>query len=105
MKRTNPPAAGNAGWAVQPAIGPHSPGVPEPGRWVKSSMRRVFLPLLVAVGLVCSSCRTPLAPTSSEYFDIAEAVFRHLVEPARVDDPDSHGVNLAHKVYFLQLDS
>jgi hypothetical protein len=68
-------------------------------------MRRVFLPLLLAVSVVCTSCRTPLTPGSTEYSDIAEALFRHLAQPAQVNDPDSHGVNLAHRVYFLQLET
>jgi hypothetical protein len=73
--------------------------------WVRICMSRVLLPLLVAVGLVCTSCQTPLTPASAEYSNIAEALFRHLAQPAPVNDPDSHGVNLAHHVYFLQLDS
>ncbi len=68
-------------------------------------MRCVLLPLLVAATVVCTSCRTPLTSASPEYSDIAEALFRHLAQPAQVNDPDSHGVNLAHRVYFLDLDS
>jgi hypothetical protein len=68
-------------------------------------MRCILLLVVFAVGLVCTSCRTPLTPASSEYSEIAEALFRHLAQPAPVNDPDSHGVNLVHRVYFLQLDS
>ena len=67
-------------------------------------MHRRLLPLTLAVGFLCTSCRTLVTPASPEYSDIAEALFRHLAQPAQVNDPDSHGVNLAHKVYFLQLD-
>ncbi len=68
-------------------------------------MRRILLLVALAVSLVCTACRTPLTPASSEYSEIAEALFRHLAQAAPVNDPDSHGVNLVHKVYFLQLDS
>lgn len=68
-------------------------------------MRRVLLPFVTALGLVCAGCRMPLPAASSDYSDIAEALFRHLAQPAQVNDPDSHEVNLAHKVYFLELDA
>jgi hypothetical protein len=68
-------------------------------------MRRILLIVVIAVGLACTSCRTPLTPASPEYSEVAEALFRHLAQPTQVNDPDSHSVNLAHKVYFLQLDS
>jgi len=61
--------------------------------------------LMVAVGLTCCSCHTPLNPASSRYADIAETVFRYIAQPAPTSDEDSHGLTLAHKVYFLQLDS
>ncbi len=77
---------------------------PDVGGELTLSMHRRLLPLTLAVGLLCSSCRTLVTPASPEYSDIAEALFRYLAQPAPVDDPDSHGVNLAHKVYFLQLD-
>jgi hypothetical protein len=98
-----PPA--DAGTAVCPHIGGQLPGAAEAEYWVRRYMRRALLPIVIAVGVVCTSCRTPLTSASAEYFDIAEALFRHLAQPAQVNDPDSHGVNLAHKVYFLQLDS
>jgi hypothetical protein len=69
------------------------------------NMQRISLLVMLAVGVVCTSCRTPLTPASSEYSEIAEALFRHLAQPAPMNDPDSHGINLVHRVYFLQVDS
>ena len=60
---------------------------------------------LVAVCFISSSCRTTVPTASQEHAQIAEVLFRHLAQPDPVNDPDSHGVNLAHKVYFLQVES
>jgi hypothetical protein len=68
-------------------------------------MRFLLLLVMLAVGVVCTSCRTPLTQDSPEHSEIAEAVFRYIGQPAPVNDADSHSVNLVHKVYFLQLDS
>jgi hypothetical protein len=68
-------------------------------------MRSLVISFLVGVCFVCTSCRTPVSPDSPEHAQIAEVLFRYLAQPTPVNDPDSHGVNLAHKVYFLQVES
>jgi hypothetical protein len=68
-------------------------------------MRILVVLFVVGVCFVCTSCRTPVSSDSPDHTQIVEALFRYLAQPAPVNDPDSHGVNLAHKVYFLQVES
>lgn len=59
-----------------------------------------FILLTALAGVGCSTTHTPVA----KHDDILEAVFRHIAQPAPVVDEDSHGVNLAHKVFFLAVE-
>jgi len=68
-------------------------------------MRRLFVIVVVVVGVVCTSCRMPLTGAAPEHSEIVEALFRHIARAAPVTDADSHSVNLVHKVYFLEVDS
>jgi hypothetical protein len=89
-------------------------------RWV---MRLLLGATLLWVCIGCSSYKTSYitpvpdkaseprtiavgrAPTATEREEIREAVFRQMCRPRAEELDLSHHVNLAHKVYFLAVDS
>jgi hypothetical protein len=68
LSTSNYPAAGNAGIASRLTIGPHCPGVPEPGR-KHSTMRIPFILVIAQMGLL-TACMAATNSIHDNYFQV-----------------------------------